>query len=57
MGYTTDVITLGIILILLGLLLNIGILTTLGVILIVIGVILFVLGSLDRAVGPRRHYW
>ncbi|HUF33549.1 MAG TPA: DUF6131 family protein [Acidimicrobiales bacterium] len=56
-GYTAEVITLGIVLLLLGILLGIGILTTLGVILLVVGVILMVLGSLDRAVGGRRHYW
>lgn len=50
-------ITLGVILLLLGLLLDIGILWTLGVILAIIGVVLAVLGSMDRAVGGRAHYW
>lgn len=50
-------IVLGLILLLLGLVLNVGILWTLGVILIVIGIILWVLGSMGRAIGPRRHYW
>jgi uncharacterized protein DUF6131 len=50
-------IILGIILLILGFLLGIGILWTIGLILIVIGVILWILGSMDRAVGPRRHYW
>jgi hypothetical protein len=50
-------ITLGVILLILGLLLDVGILWTLGIILAVVGVILAVLGSLDRAVGGRRHYW
>lgn len=50
-------ITLGVILLILGLIFDIGLLWTLGVILAIIGVILFVLGSMDRAVGGRRHYW
>jgi hypothetical protein len=51
------VIILGIICLILGLVLGIGILTTIGIILVVIGLILFLLGTMDRAVGPRRHYW
>jgi hypothetical protein len=50
-------ITVGIILLLLGLLLGIPILWTLGVIALVIGLILVVLGALGHAVGGRPHYW
>ena len=50
-------IVLGIILLVLGALLNVGILWTIGIILIVIGVILWILGAMGRAVGGRRHYW
>jgi Family of unknown function (DUF6131) len=50
-------IVLGVILLLLGLIFGAGILWTIGIILIVIGAILWLLGSMDRAVGPRRHYW
>ena len=50
-------IILGLILLLLGVILGVGILWTIGLILIVVGVILWILGSMDRAVGPRRHYW
>ena len=50
-------IVLGIILLLLGVLLGIGILYTIGVILIVVGAVLWVLGSMQRGVGGRRHYW
>lgn len=53
----TSVITLGLILLILGLVLGVGILTTIGVILLVVGLILFALGSMGRAVGGRRHYW
>jgi hypothetical protein len=51
------VITLGAILLILGFLLGIGILQTLGVILLVIGAVLFLLGTAGRAVGGRRHYF
>jgi hypothetical protein len=50
-------IILGLILLLLGLILGVGILWTIGIILIIVGIILWVLGSMDRAIGPRRHYW
>jgi hypothetical protein len=50
-------ILLGVICLLLGLVLGVGILWTIGLILIAVGIILAVLGSMDRAVGPRRHYW
>ncbi|OYD71892.1 DUF6131 family protein [Rhodococcus sp. OK302] len=50
-------IVLGIILLIIGFLVNIPILWTIGVVLLVIGLILFVLGSTGRAVGGRRHYY
>ena len=50
-------ITLGLILLLIGILAGIPILTTLGVILLVVGVVLYILGSMGRAVGGRKHYW
>lgn len=50
-------ILLGLILLLLGFVLGIGILWTIGIVLILIGLVLWVLGSMDRAVGGRRHYW
>lgn len=50
-------IILGIILLLIGFLLNIPILWTIGIVLLVIGLILFVLGSTGRAVGGRRHWY
>jgi hypothetical protein len=50
-------IIIGIILLLLGFLLSIPILWTLGIIVLVVGLILLLLGSLGHAVGPRRHYW
>jgi bacteriorhodopsin len=50
-------ITLGIILLVIGLLAGIPILTTIGVILAVIGGVLVLLGATGRAVGGRSHYW
>jgi Family of unknown function (DUF6131) len=50
-------IIVGLILLVLGLVLGIGILWTIGIVLIVVGAILWLLGSMDRAVGGRRHYW
>lgn len=50
-------IILGVILLLLGALLDIGILYTIGGILAVIGVILWILGAFGRQIGPRAHYY
>jgi hypothetical protein len=50
-------IILGLILLVLGVLLGVPILTTLGVVLAVAGVVLFLLGSTGRPVRRRRHYW
>jgi hypothetical protein len=50
-------IVLGAVCLILGLILGSSILWTIGLILIAVGIILAVLGMLDRAVGPRRHYW
>ncbi len=50
-------IVLGVICLILGLVFGIGILWTIGLILIAVGIILRILGTMDRAVGPRRHYW
>ncbi|HEX5535326.1 MAG TPA: DUF6131 family protein [Actinomycetales bacterium] len=41
----------------LGFLLNISILWTIGIILIVVGVILWILGATGRAVGGRRYWY
>jgi hypothetical protein len=50
-------IVLGLICLILGLVLGIGILWTIGIIFLVVGLILEVLGTMGRAVGGRRHYW
>lgn len=50
-------IILGVILLVLGAVLNIPILYTIGGILVIVGAVLWVLGSMDRAIGPRKHYY
>lgn len=50
-------IVLGVILLVIGFLLNIAILWTIGIILVVVGAILWLLGSLGHALFGRRHYW
>jgi hypothetical protein len=50
-------IILGIVLLLLGFLLGVPILWTLGIVLVVIGVVLMVLGGIGRPVAGRRHYY
>ncbi|MFE3328756.1 DUF6131 family protein [Streptomyces sp. NPDC059176] len=50
-------IILGLILLVVGAVADIGILWTIGIILVVIGLILWVLGMVGHAVGGRRHYW
>lgn len=50
-------IVLGIILLLIGALLSVPILWTIGIVLVVVGAVLWILGSTGRAVGGRPHYW
>ncbi|CAM5566310.1 DUF6131 family protein [Kitasatospora aureofaciens] len=50
-------IILGVILLIVGFLLGISILWTIGIVLVVIGLILWLLGALGHAVGGRRHYY
>jgi uncharacterized membrane protein HdeD (DUF308 family) len=53
----SNVIVLGIILLIIGFIASIPVLWTIGIILVVIGVVLELLGMAGRAVGGRRHYW
>ena len=50
-------IVLGIVLLILGAVFDLGILWVIGGILLVLGVIFWILGALGRAVGGRRHYY
>ena len=52
-----QLIILGIVLVVIGLVAAIPILETIGGILIVVGVILWVLGSMGRAIGGSKHYY
>lgn len=51
------VIVLGLVLLIVGFLLKVAILWTIGIILLLVGAVLLLLGSTGRAVGGRRHYW
>ena len=48
---------LGLILLVIGWITNIGLLVTLGIILLVIGAVLGIRGSTGRPVGGRRYWW
>ena len=50
-------IILGLILLVIGFIVHLPILWTIGVVLIVIGAILALLGATDRAVGGRKHWY
>ena len=50
-------IVLGVVLLILGAVLSIGILYTIGIILIVVGAILWILGAMGRPVAGRRYWW
>jgi len=50
-------IILGLILMLLGFVLSIPVLWTIGIILAVIGLVLLVLGRTGHEIGGRHHYW
>jgi uncharacterized membrane protein HdeD (DUF308 family) len=52
-----QVIILGIILLIVGFIAKVAIIWTIGIILVVVGAILFLLGTMGRAVGGRRHYF
>jgi hypothetical protein len=53
----STVIILGVILIVLGALLDIGILYTIGIVLLVVGLVLWILGAIGRPVAGRRYYY
>jgi len=53
----TDVIILGLVILVVGFLLKISVLWTIGLVLMVVGAVLWILGATGRAVGGRSHYW
>lgn len=50
-------IIFGLVLMIIGFLLGIAVLWSIGVLLLLIGLVLWILGSIGRAVGGRRHYY
>jgi hypothetical protein len=50
-------IILGLILLVLGFVLSIPVLWTIGIIVLVVGLVLALLGATGRAIGGRRHYF
>ena len=50
-------IILGIILLIVGFLLKLAILWTIGIVVLAVGLVLALLGAIGRGVGGRRHYW
>ena len=50
-------IVLGLVLLIVGFVVKIGILWSIGIALLVIGLVLVLLGAMGHAVGGRRHYW
>ena len=50
-------IILGLVLMVLGFLLGIPVLWTIGIILLIVGVVLLLLGRSGRNIGGRAHYW
>jgi hypothetical protein len=56
-GQEHPMFVLGIILLILGWIFSIQILWTIGIILLVVGAVLYLLGTVGRPIGPRRHYY
>ncbi|MCM2416403.1 MULTISPECIES: hypothetical protein [unclassified Streptomyces] len=50
-------ILLGAILLIIGLLVGVSLLTTIGGVLVVVGAVLWILGASGRKVGGRKHYF
>lgn len=50
-------IILGLILLIIGFVVNVAILWTIGIILLLVGLVLALFGAIGHGVGGRRHYW
>jgi hypothetical protein len=50
-------ITFGIVLLILGFVLKISILSSIGMVLLIVGAVLMVAGALGHAIGGRSHYY
>jgi len=51
------VVVFGLVLMIIGFVLGIPVLWSIGVLLLLIGLVLWILGSIGHAVGGRRHYY
>jgi hypothetical protein len=56
-GNPGSMIILGLVLLLIGVLVGIPILYTLGVVLLLVGLVLMLVGRSGTAFAGRRHYW
>ena len=56
-GYPAAMIIIGLILLVLGFVLSIPVLWTLGIIVLLVGLVLMILGATNHAIGGRRHYF
>jgi hypothetical protein len=56
-GNSVSMIILGLVLLLIGVLVGIPILYTLGVVLLLVGLVLMLVGRSGTAFAGRRHYW
>lgn len=50
-------ITLGVILLIVGFVIKVPVLWSIGIIVLVIGLVLVAVGAMGRAVGGRKHYY
>ena len=50
-------IIFGLILMLIGFIMGIAVLWSIGVIVLIVGLVLWILGAMGHAVGGRRHYF
>ncbi|MGH3509354.1 MAG: DUF6131 family protein [Nocardioidaceae bacterium] len=50
-------VILGVVLLIVAAIVHIAILWPIGIILIIVGAVFWIMGSMGRAVGGRRHYW
>ena len=51
------VVVFGLVLMIIGFVLGIPVLWSIGTLLVLIGLVLWILGSIGHAVGGRRHYY
>ncbi len=50
-------IVLGIVLLIIGFLVKIAIVWSIGIVVLLVGMIAVLLGAVGRGIGGRRHYW